>query len=42
MCKRTFFHKVHFEFDGKYLILKGTLLPGDGLGVVSLVWERLP
>lgn len=31
-----------FEFDGKYLILKGPLLLGGVQGVVSLVWERLP
>ena len=32
----------HFEFDGKYLTLKGDLLLGGIQGVVSLVWERLP
>jgi hypothetical protein len=32
----------HFEFDGKYLTLKGTLLLGGVQGFVSLVWERLP
>jgi hypothetical protein len=32
----------HFEYDGKYLTLKGTLLLGGVQGVVSLVWERLP
>ena len=32
----------HFEFDGKYLTLKGPLLLGGVQGVVSLVWERLP
>jgi hypothetical protein len=32
----------HFEFDGKYLTLKGDLLLGGVQGVVSLVWERLP
>lgn len=31
-----------FEFDGKYLTLKGPLLIGGVQGVVSLVWERLP
>ena len=31
-----------FEFDGKVLTLKGPLLLGGVLGVVSLVWERLP
>jgi len=31
-----------FEFDGKYLTLKGDLLLGGVQGVVSLVWERLP
>jgi len=31
-----------FEFDGKYLTLKGPLLLGGVLWVVSLVWERLP
>jgi len=31
-----------FEFDGKYLTLKGPLLLGGVQGVVSLVWERLP
>jgi hypothetical protein len=32
----------HFEFDGKYLTLKGPLLLGGVKWVVSLVWERLP
>jgi hypothetical protein len=32
----------HFEFDGKYLTLKGPLLLGGVQGFVSLVWERLP
>jgi hypothetical protein len=32
----------HFEFDGKYLTLKGPLLLGGVQWVVSLVWERLP
>ena len=32
----------HFQFDGKYLTLKGTLILGGVQGVVSLVWERLP
>jgi len=32
----------HFEFDGKYLTLKGDLLLGGVQGVVSLVWQRLP
>jgi hypothetical protein len=32
----------HFEFDGKYLTLKGDLLLGGVQGVVGLVWERLP
>jgi hypothetical protein len=32
----------HFEFDGKYLILKGPLRLGGVQGTVSLVWERLP
>ncbi len=32
----------HFEFDGKYLTLKGPLRLGGVQGVVSLVWERLP
>jgi hypothetical protein len=32
----------HFEFDGKYLTLRGPLLLGGVQGVVSLVWERLP
>ena len=31
-----------FEFDGKYLTLKGPLLLGGVQGTVSLVWERLP
>ena len=31
-----------FEFDGKYLTLKGPLLLGGVQWVVSLVWERLP
>lgn len=31
-----------FEFDEKYLTLKGPLLLGGVQGVVSLVWERLP
>jgi hypothetical protein len=31
-----------FEFDGKYLTLKGPLTLGGVQGVVSLVWERLP
>jgi hypothetical protein len=31
-----------YEFDGKYLTLKGDLLIGGVQGVVSLVWERLP
>lgn len=32
----------HFEFDGKYLTLKGPLRLGGIQGMVSLVWERLP
>jgi len=32
----------HFEFDGNYLTLKGSLLLGGVQGAVSLVWERLP
>ena len=32
----------HFEFDGKYLTLKGPLLLGGVQRVVSLVWERIP
>ncbi|HAJ28316.1 MAG TPA: hypothetical protein DCG53_13925 [Syntrophus sp. (in: bacteria)] len=32
----------HFEFDGKYLTLKGPLRLGGVQGGVSLVWERLP
>jgi hypothetical protein len=32
----------HFEYDGKYLTLKGTLLLGGSERIVSLVWERLP
>jgi hypothetical protein len=32
----------HFEFDGKYLTLKGPLVLGGAQGSVSLVWERLP
>lgn len=32
----------HFDFDGKYLTLQGSLLLGGVQGVVSLVWERLP
>jgi hypothetical protein len=32
----------HFEFDGKYLTLKGPLILGGVQGVVSLVWECLP
>jgi hypothetical protein len=32
----------HFEFNGKYLTLKGPLLLGGVQGFVSLVWERLP
>jgi hypothetical protein len=32
----------HFEFDGKYLTLKGPLRLGGVQGVVKLVWERLP
>ena len=32
----------HFEFDGKYLTLKGPLLLGGVQWVVSLVWERIP
>jgi hypothetical protein len=32
----------HFEFDGKYLTLKGPLHLGGVQGFVSLVWERLP
>ena len=32
----------HFEFDGKYLTLKGPLRLGGVQGVVSLVWERMP
>lgn len=31
-----------FEYDGKYLTLKGPLLLGGVQGIVSLVWERLP
>jgi hypothetical protein len=34
--------KRRFEFDGKYLTLKGPLILGGVQGVVSLVWERLP
>lgn len=34
--------KRQFEFDGKYLTLKGPLLLGGVQLVVSLVWERLP
>ncbi len=32
----------HFESNGRYLTLKGTLLLGGAQGTVSLVWERLP
>lgn len=32
----------NYEFDGKYLTLKGPLLLGGVQWVVSLVWERLP
>jgi hypothetical protein len=32
----------HFEFNGKYLTLKGPLLLGGVQGFVNLVWERLP
>ncbi|MGA8141128.1 MAG: lipocalin-like domain-containing protein [Desulfobaccales bacterium] len=32
----------HFELDGKYLTLKGTLLLGGVQEDVILVWERLP
>ena len=32
----------HFEFDGKYLTLKGPLRLDGVQGTVSLVWERLP
>jgi hypothetical protein len=32
----------HFEFQGKYLTLKGPLLLGGVQWVVSLVWERWP
>jgi len=32
----------HFEFDGKYLTLKGPLRLGGVQGTVNLVWERLP
>ncbi len=32
----------HFEYDGKYLTLKGALLLGGSERTVSLVWERLP
>jgi hypothetical protein len=32
----------HFELDGTYLTLKGSLLLGGVQGVVILVWERLP
>jgi hypothetical protein len=32
----------NFEFDGKYLTLKGPLVLGGVQGSVSLVWERLP
>ena len=32
----------HFDFDGKYLTLKGSLILGGVQGAVSLVWERLP
>jgi len=32
----------HFELDGKYLTLKGTLLLGGVQEDVTLVWERLP
>jgi hypothetical protein len=31
----------HFEFDGKYLTLKGYLLLGGVQVVAILVWERL-
>ena len=31
-----------FEYDGRYLTLKGPLLLGGVQGMVSLVWERLP
>jgi hypothetical protein len=31
-----------FEYDGKYLTLKGPLVLGGVEGTVSLVWERLP
>ncbi|MBU1744850.1 MAG: lipocalin-like domain-containing protein, partial [Proteobacteria bacterium] len=31
-----------FEYDGRYLTLKGPLLLGGVQGIVSLVWERLP
>jgi hypothetical protein len=34
--------KRHFEFDGKYLTLKGPLRLGGVQGIVNLVWERLP
>lgn len=32
----------HFEYDGKYLTLKGALLLGGSERIVSLVRERLP
>ena len=32
----------HFEYDGKYLTLTGTLLIGGVQGSAILVWERLP
>ena len=31
-----------FEFDGKYLTLKGPLRLGGVQAIVSLVWERMP
>lgn len=34
--------KRQYEFDGKYLTLKGPLLLGGVQWVVSLVWQRLP
>jgi hypothetical protein len=32
----------NFEFDGKYLTLRGPLVLGGEKGFVNLVWERLP
>jgi len=31
----------HFEYEGKYLTLKGPLMLGGVQAMVSLVWERL-